>query len=1564
MTTIEGSRVEVKVTPNTKGFYESLRSYLRRVEHNLNVGVDIIPDLDRYRLVTREIEATELEQSVNLIPDNQRIEKALKAQGGKDLQQKIALMPEDKELRRDIDRLSEKAERTFSRATKNGFDIKQSDIRKQVAKLEAAANKADFHWTAELELDTDNAHRDLARLSRAIDVADRMEREVRAAENSIRRLNRQRISPAVKLDVDGLNRQLADYQRTVNDSLTVDPKDRAKLLASLKDIETNVDLQLGEARRRFEEFQDKHDKIEADLDLKTALARAHMMSFTRPRSVEIIARLNTTQAGKILNGMLYGSTGLKGVENQFERLVNLFDKFDTVVPKIAVIGGVLGSVSAGAINLSRSILGVGSSLVTMSKAALAAPAALSGLAAAGYVGYRIYGDLGEKFDVASTALSNLNHELGENSWKEYGDNLYRLADDIAPTLTKGLNGIATEEGKVLNGLIDVARQADNLQWLPTIFERSRQAVSNLSPGLQDLVKGFLNLGDATSQYLPRAATYISDVSTRFADWVTQAERTGAITAAMRKVIEQAGYLKSSIQSVTGILTGLYSGLAESENGIQGFSEALGSANRAVNSFRFQQVLHALGNGAQWAQEAVRGSFSDIGSAAYSLKDTFADALGNAGRIVSSLVSNISRVLSGSKSGLNDFSNGITQGFTKAMDAIGDAAPMFDSLLSMVGQLSKTFGGTFAASLKAAAPLIQSIAKATEAVSKAFSALPAPLQAAIGLYMTFGRAGKSAWNTLKTATLDNVMQMADYSRKLSSMGVTMKGFTPSILDVAAAWGSMQTSAKTAASGVEASGKSIASASTMMDKLKMAGGGAVAALSSMGPAIGVAMGITALTTAYADYTMKAQATETGTNAIKDSLNNVDTSLAATTGHVTELNRQIKELFADKNYGETGLNWLSDWETGFDTAKDAAHELGITTQELADSITDGGNAYEQMHDKLQQIIDDENNYITLDTGTVENNKVKAAEKVLDSLEKQHQAYLDNANATALANGYAEDYASHLDALGESADSVAISIMSADEKMALQNRAMQTAASLTSQLAKAQRTARDSASNYYSTVDSLGQSIEQVNALVANGQTIWDDAANNFNFASEAGRAAQATMDNLGQSAQSYIQALVDAGTSQDDVKAKAEELSGQLAATADSFGLPKSAVEALQEQYSLTPSEIETLFKVKTEESKAALTSYLADYQAAFPDEGRTAIYQSVLEGINSGALTSIEDVQARCDELIKDPYQAKLDVDPLSIDEVAGAVDAANASLRTFATKENVAHLVADDQATAVINTVNATGLLPKDTKLTADDMTSAVIDYVNSRNLDPKTTSLSAEDYATAIIEYVQKQNLLPKDTKLSATDLATTVIANINKQRMADKGFSVNANDNATQIISRVQQLQIADKTFNVTAYYTSAGEKVIGGTIPKNAYATGGRIYGPGSGTSDSIPALLSNGEHVVRAASVKKLDALYGGGFLDYLNKYGKLPTEMPVRHTASFRSQQRAFASGGRVQATFKPDMTININPVVRVALPESQSKPDMHVTQNFNTKIVRPADDMYVAASIMHRNATQMAGRLTR
>lgn len=66
---------------------------------------------------------------------------------------------------------------------------------------------------------------------------------------------------------------------------------------------------------------------------------------------------------------------------------------------------------------------------------------------------------------------------------------------------------------------------------------------------------------------------------------------------------------------------------------------------------------------------------------------------------------------------------------------------------------------------------------------------------------------------------------------------------------------------------------------------------------------------------------------------------------------------------------------------------------------------------------------------------------------------------------------------------------------------------------------------------------------------------------------------------------------------------------------------------------------------------------------------------------------------------------------------------------------------------------------------------------------------------------------------------------------------------------------------------YTGGNRGPAGGADSDSStpYATGGYVSGPGTPTSDSIPARLSNGEYVVKASSVRK----YGVGTLDAINE-----------------------------------------------------------------------------------------------
>lgn len=814
------------------------------------------------------------------------------------------------------------------------------------------------------------------------------------------------------------------------------------------ELEADLDLQMHRAEEKLKKFEDKNDELKMDLDLETALARAHLAYFTRPRTIDIFANFKGTDLGKIFSGMTSGATGLKGVQNQFDSLVNLFDKLDKVVPKWSILGAGVTALGAGLLNLGRTAGGVGVSLVSMSKAALAAPAALAGLASAGYVGYRVFGDLKEKFDVTKTSLANLNKELGDNAWNEYGDNLHRLANDVAPSLSKGLNGIAVEEGKVLNGLIDVVRQSNEADQLPRIFENTRLAVSELNPGLQSLARAFLGLGDQSSQYLPRMASYISDVAEKWANWVDTAERTGQVSKAMEKAIEQGGYLKSSVFDLIGVFEGTLGTLAKTENGIQGFSEALEKANKAVHTIKFQETLEAWSAGAQDAQDKMRNAFKDIGDAAYSLKDTTRAVFGDAGQIVGEGITGLSRVLQQSGGGIRDFSSGVRDGFSQVFDAVGDAGPMFSDLASMVGQLSRTFGGTFASALRTVSPLISTIAKGATGVAQAFDSLPGPVKSIITLWATFGRAGKTAFESLKTGMLQNIQSTMRYQKMLSELGLSAEqasvkmgtlikamnqlrsGNYAGILSGAISEvNSLGMAAEANSKKLLLPGNAAKETSKDMGGLVGANGQAIASIRSAGEqaeqqsgrfgslktgvknlwdafggwttvaGLGISAGIAVIGNAISDYTTKAEASKQAMDKVIDGMKGIKSNAKEAADAFNDFKSETTKQWDDPSllFGKDGGGAVTEWlvkvSGGYTSAADAAKRLGINTSTLTDAVSGNEAGYKKLVKQLE--AQSKETYKASDQYGMmvekQTDAAIAADTLLQALKKQHKEGLE---------------------------------------------------------------------------------------------------------------------------------------------------------------------------------------------------------------------------------------------------------------------------------------------------------------------------------------------------------------------------------------------------------------------------------------------------------------------------------------------------------------------------------------------------------------------------------------------
>lgn len=1393
-----------------------------------------------------------------------------------------------------------------------------------------------------------------------------------ALEERLRRLQHGRIRIPADIVVD--NKNLIERARQVAEEVKRNPDRKVEL-------EADLDLDMKRAKERIKDFQKANDTFNMDVDLETAAARAHLMYFTRPRTIDIFAEFKGTDLGKIMKGMTTGATGVRGVQNQWQKLVNVFDRFDEVVPKWSLLGAVFASVGAGALNLSRTAGSAGASLVMMGKAALAAPGALLGVTAAFGAGYSAVKNYADYIDVSTTKLGGLQKKLSDSFWSEAKQPVIDMMNALGDSKSvENMNGVADAEGRIVANAARIVAQEPYVDRINSILGNTVKGVNALDPGVQAATASVVRLGDRTSSYLPRMANYVSRNTTLMAQWVDEAERTGKVTQAMEKAIEQGGYLMSSVKSAGGILKGTFGTLAEGENGIEKFSDALSRADRAVNGVKFQATLTAWTDGAKQASDKFHDSFSEIGDAAYELRDTTKQVFVDAGSLVSTGIGSISSLVGKSEHGIADFSNGVSEGFQKVFHAVDSAAPMFDSLMSMVGELSDTFGGTLGNTLKSAAPTIKVLADGASTMAQAFSKLlPAPVQAMVGMYATFGKAGISAYNSLKRGMLQNIESTLQYRKTLSQLGITSQETAISMSELVRAMARLK-SGQTAGvltgevSNIRQMGAAADETTAKLNRMNraQAGGSAVAGVAAgigsaglvrgvgeaaegatrktgllktalsgvvdfLGGPVGIAIGgvTTALSlagSAISSYNDAAAHTQSVNRTVADSFKNVQSGAADASTAVSKAKKTVSKNWTDKDYGwklpngnaiEKGLSGVTKWVSPFKDSSKAADALGISVKQLNSAATGTNDAYDEMHKKLEAIKNDQQWVMGANGQMVNANEqqAEAAERLLGVLEDSHAEWVKGMKVAS-------------DWIG-SADSVAnVSALAAD-KLSL-----------------------------------LSESL----------------AANNYELEGNS-KNAQANRKMMADYADSALLAaknIIYAGNGSAEANQKAKNAiysaRQEIIQMAEQCGMSAEAAAALADQMGLIPDNVSTKFDLTNMDSvKAQVQDYIDQLELT---KGQKEI---ILDLVQQGDITSFDqlagavkalmggaskkdlvillDAQDNASSKIKDATAlakgfglTKAEINILAKDEAGPKLDAVKQKLRDSGLTDAQIQILIDalDKASGKMQDIekrkvpaakgvrfdidandddanvklakyqglNGSTLATAHTFVIGDD-SSAQNAFNNTRAYDGVTLAqpwgrvLGDNSVARAVFAVIQAFNGVtiasPWGRVLGDNSGARTAFI----ETKAYDGTTISRPwgrvlGDASDAQSVFRSISALDGTVLATRYVDVVTRKSGDGSARA---ATGGRISGPGTGTSDSIPMWLSNGEHVIRAAAASKLDRTVGPNFLNVLNATGDLDRAVSQARTSYARSardmSRNAYASSGRVQRMLDSATSITVN-----------------------------------------------------
>jgi hypothetical protein len=199
--------------------------------------------------------------------------------------------------------------------------------------------------------------------------------------------------------------------------------------------------------------------------------------------------------------------------------------------------------------------------------------------------------------------------------------------------------------------------------------------------------------------------------------------------------------------------------------------------------------------------------------------------------------------------------------------------------------------------------------------------------------------------------------------------------------------------------------------------------------------------------------------------------------------------------------------------------------------------------------------------------------------------------------------------------------------------------------------------------------------------------------------------------------------------------------------------------------------------------------------------------------------------------------------------------------------------------------------------TFDDLREAI--EITPRNVDIEFDS-NVSAAKQAVDEYLAKINSANKTVNTTFTTSSGGFIANPAEIQRLD------------WLVSGLRQ----DRALIVRAGRSTVGidteiDRALAQLRAARGFALGGYVDGPGSGTSDSIPAMLSRGEYVIKASAV----GAYGVDFMNALNQ-----------------QKVGAFTASGSGQQSAGSSSVIHLSPEDRALLRAAIDRPVNLYTEN--------------------------------
>lgn len=449
----------------------------------------------------------------------------------------------------------------------------------------------------------------------------------------------------------------------------------------------------------------------------TVVARTRILAAARDRFATIWVDAKTSKATAKIGTLLAALSGGRVLGNYVEKITKHMAKLDKLVPGIAKIGTIFGTIAGMILTSVAGLVTLGAALGTIvNMMGIVAPGMIAGFATGIGVLIVALTDFKDQLPDVVEQYKTLGQAIKVPFWDIAREPIREMANKLFPDLKFGIERAAISLGYWTSELANSVKASLTTERLDTMFGFLTKSIDIASGAISKNVESLTVLGIAGGSVLPRLAGWWVDVSTQFNNFITAASADGRLDRWINDGITNLKELGGVIGNLGGIFANINEaakaagsdGLTNLLNGLRTFKEITDDAGVQGNLTTIFEGAAILADG---FTEALARLFGGIGDMAPALKSAFSSV----GDILISLSTAVQDIMQNDafQVGFTAMFDGLQKGFDTLAPVIGTLGPKFGEIGTIVGLLAENLGGVLGKALEVALPLIMDLGEAIE-----------------------------------------------------------------------------------------------------------------------------------------------------------------------------------------------------------------------------------------------------------------------------------------------------------------------------------------------------------------------------------------------------------------------------------------------------------------------------------------------------------------------------------------------------------------------------------------------------------------------------------------------------------------------------------------------------------------------------------------------------------------------------------------------------------------------------------------------------------------------------------